>query len=38
MDYVKEINPFELNVEKANKLDDRENYFDLTLITINKSE
>ena len=33
IDYVKDIYPSELNVEKANRLDDQANYLDLTFIT-----
>ena len=32
IDYVKDIYPSKLNVEKANRLDDQANYLDLTLI------
>ena len=32
-DYVKEIYPFQLTVEKANTSDDLANYLDLTFIT-----
>ena len=32
MDYVKEIYTSEINVEKADRLDDQENYVDLTFI------
>ena len=32
IDYVKDIYPSELNVEKANRLDDQANYLDLTFI------
>ena len=32
MDYVKEIYPFQLTVEKANKSDHLADYFDLTFI------
>ena len=34
-DYVRDIYPSELNVEKANKLDDQSNYLDSTLIKSN---
>ena len=30
--HVKDIYPSEINVEKANRLDDQENYLDLTFI------
>ena len=33
--HVKDIYPPELNVEKANRLDDKANYLDLTLTTGN---
>ena len=38
MDYVKEVNPFELNIEKANKLDDQESYLDFKFVTMIKTE
>ena len=37
IDYLKEIYPSELNVEKANRLDDQANYLDLTFITGNNN-
>ena len=37
-DYVKDIYPSELNVEKANRLDDQANYLDLTFTTGNKTD
>ena len=38
MDYVKEINLFQLNVETANRLDAQENYLNQTFITMVKTE
>ena len=35
IDYVKDIYPSELNVEKSNRLDDQANYLGLTFITGN---
>ena len=35
--YVKDIYPFELNVVKANRLDDQANYLDLTFIISNNN-
>ena len=32
IDYVKDIHPSELNIEKDDRLNDQENYLDLTLI------
>ena len=37
MDYVKDIYPSELNVQKANRLDDLANYLDLTFIIGNNN-
>ena len=37
VDYVEDIYPSELNVEKPNGLDDQENYLDLTFIIGNNS-
>ena len=37
IDYVKDIYPSKLNVEKANKLDDQTNYLDLTFIIGNSN-
>ena len=37
IDYVKDIYPSELNVEKANRLDDQANYLDLTFIIGNNN-
>ena len=33
IDYIKEIYPSELNAEKADRLDDKANYLNLTFIT-----
>ena len=37
IDYVKDIYPSELNVEKANRFDDQANYLDLTFIIGNNN-
>ena len=37
IDYAKDIYPSELNVEKANRLDDQANYLDLTFIIGNNN-
>ena len=37
IDYVKDIYPSELNVEKANGLDDQANYLDLTFIIVKQN-
>ena len=37
IDYVKDIYPSELNVEKADRLDDQANYLDLTFIIGNNN-
>ena len=37
IDYVKDIYPSELNVERANRLDDQANYLDLTFIIGNNN-
>ena len=36
-DYVKDIFPSELTVDKANRLDDQANYLDLTFIIGNNN-
>ena len=37
INYVKDIHPFELNVEKVNRFDDQADYLDLTFITGNNN-